>query len=121
MSRKNKEKKQMIQARKIKKIERKEEEFIQSIQAITSMIHPNNLEVGVRGGLCNRSSCREPGASWYNRGSLSWYCTRCAHTLNDANRFAIFQDGRKMCIPVPEDSTDEQVRELTKFVPCLNS
>lgn len=42
----------------------------------------SSAEVGSFGGLCNRSACRAPGANWYNRGSLRYYCASCANWLN---------------------------------------
>lgn len=41
--------------------------------------------VGIEGGLCNRTACRMPGASWFNWGSRAWYCSACAHRINSAH------------------------------------
>ena len=48
-------------------------------------------------GACNRSACLRPGASWYNRGSYAFYCTPCAHMLNDANRHDEFCKDAPLC------------------------
>ena len=48
------------------------------------------VDKGRRDGSCNMSSCLKPGADWYNRGSLAWYCRKCAQMINEANE--IFSD-----------------------------
>ena len=76
-------------------------------------------EKGVRGGRCNLSSCTSgKPAHWYNRGSLSWYCQRCALMLNAIHRSVLFEDGKKMVIPIPQSYTEEEVQEAIKFVAC---
>lgn len=72
-------------------------------------------EKGKRGGNCNRERCQKPGAWWYNRGSLAWYCEDCAWILNGANPKP-FADGKLMVIYVPESLSEEQVTKATKFV-----
>jgi hypothetical protein len=36
-------------------------------------------------GNCNRTACQEPikGRNWWNDGTRAYYCTRCAHLIND--------------------------------------
>ncbi len=41
---------------------------------------------GVRGENCNRTACQGPGATWYNFGSLAWYCRHCADLINRESR-----------------------------------
>ena len=33
---------------------------------------------GLEGGACNRQSCQDEPALWYNHGSHSWYCRLCS-------------------------------------------
>lgn len=42
----------------------------------------DKADKGKFGGSCNRSHCQKPGADWYNFGSLSYYCSECAHELS---------------------------------------
>jgi hypothetical protein len=64
---------------------------------------PDKQNKGKQGGACNRQLCQDEPANWWNRGSLSWYCAGCAHTLNtdpfnkrDAERLY----GGPLCIEV---------------------
>jgi len=43
------------------------------------------LRVGERGGTCNRTGCRTPGATWFNHGTSRWYCATCARLINEAH------------------------------------
>jgi hypothetical protein len=57
---------------------------------------------GFWGGSCNMSACLRPGATWYNHGSLKYYCRSCAHDLNfdSFNRVEsqrIWGPGKQMC------------------------
>lgn len=36
-------------------------------------------------GLCNRSACLAPGATWHNAATDAYYCERCASRINAAN------------------------------------
>lgn len=66
---------------------------------------PQKPDKGRKGGSCNRTACQRPGAYWYNRGSMSWYCTNCAHMLNHANRHDEF------CAQEPLCKLDEEAKE----------
>lgn len=33
--------------------------------------------------LCARSACRAPGATWWNTSTRAYYCTPCAHRINE--------------------------------------
>jgi hypothetical protein len=62
---------------------------------------PKSLVKGVLNGLCNRTSCQEPGADWYNHATQTHYCGRCAAIINyhnheDAQRLY----GHALCIQV---------------------
>ena len=59
---------------------------------------------GVRGGNCNRAACQAPGANWYNKGSLSWYCEDCAF---DLNRTARQFNTNLLCSYAPLPSDDD--------------
>lgn len=50
--------------------------------------------------LCFRTVCQRPNATWWNRGSYSYYCEDCARMLNRENsRFGEkWEDGRPMCV-----------------------
>lgn len=37
---------------------------------------------GIFNGLCNRSACLKPGASWFNHSTRKYYCVECAVWLN---------------------------------------
>lgn len=52
-------------------------------------------------GACNRSACLAPGATWYNRGSMRFYCAECAAMLNHANRNDPFCQDEPLCHEVP--------------------
>lgn len=43
------------------------------------------MQKGVKGGRCNMTACKTPAepASWYNHGSLAYYCEGCAQMLNN--------------------------------------
>jgi hypothetical protein len=42
----------------------------------------DKADKGQRGGSCNRSACQAPGAIFYNHGSQSYYCHKCAADLS---------------------------------------
>ena len=46
---------------------------------------PEKADKGKPNGSCNRRACQRPGATWFNRGTQSYYCTDCAHMLNRDN------------------------------------
>lgn len=46
------------------------------------IVPPDMSSKGKYLGLCNRSACLKPGADWYNRGSLAYYCKACATLIN---------------------------------------
>ena len=84
---------------------------------------PFKPDKGQRNGSCNRRACQDPGAVYYNRGSMSWYCESCARDLNSANFHSWRQsgsfDGRPMCIRVEPDDRGQlhampQVREISR-------
>lgn len=41
----------------------------------------NGPDKGLEGGSCNRSTCQDSPAIWYNHGSLSWYCESCRRDI----------------------------------------
>jgi hypothetical protein len=45
----------------------------------------SELKKGVMGGLCNRTACQAPGAVYFNRSTLRYYCEACAELLNREN------------------------------------
>ena len=53
---------------------------------------------GEFGGICYRTSCQKPGATWFNHSTVKFYCDECAAMINDANRaeaYRIF--GHELC------------------------
>ena len=38
--------------------------------------------IGNKGGLCQRSACRAPGADWFNHSTRAYYCATCAREIN---------------------------------------
>lgn len=72
------------------------------------------MEKGIYMGTCNMSSCKtgEP-ASWYNYGSLNYYCPSCAKRLSsdefnkrDAQRLF----GHDLCL----EGQERKIEELTE-------
>ncbi len=66
---------------------------------------------GQLGGLCNRSACLAPNATWYNWGSLAHYCFDCACLLNWDSfnaRDAFKQKGMALCQPTELTSEYEK-------------
>lgn len=62
-------------------------------------------------GPCNRTACRAPNATWFNRGMALkyapechrtidgvYYCVRCARLINEFNALG----DRAMCIPLTD-------------------
>lgn len=49
---------------------------------------------------CRRSDCKKPGATFWNRSTLDWYCPECAHSINRAN-------GIELCV-IAENAPDER-------------
>ena len=45
---------------------------------------PDKPDKGQEGGSCNRRTCQDSPAIWYNHGSYAWYCTCCKNDLDDA-------------------------------------
>lgn len=41
---------------------------------------------GELGGLCNRTACQQPGATWFNHSTRKHYCGECAALIDRANR-----------------------------------
>jgi hypothetical protein len=51
-------------------------------------------DAGLYGGTCFYSACLRPAsATWYNRGSMKFYCRGCAEMLSHANRHDDFCKG----------------------------
>lgn len=44
---------------------------------------PDKADKGKKHGSCNRSTCQDSGAIWYNHGSYAWYCVSCMNTIYD--------------------------------------
>ena len=42
---------------------------------------PDKPNKGKKHGACNRSSCQDEPAIWYNHGSNAWYCEGCRNTI----------------------------------------
>jgi hypothetical protein len=38
---------------------------------------------GTRGGECNRTACKNPGARWYNRETRAYYCNPCKLKIDE--------------------------------------
>ena len=45
---------------------------------------PDKADKGKKHGSCNRSSCQDNPAIWWNHGSYAWYCERCKNDIYDA-------------------------------------
>ena len=50
---------------------------------------------GKRNGLCNRTACQKPGATFYNISTRAWYCPKCAEAIN---LWSIHDDGVVICV-----------------------
>jgi hypothetical protein len=43
---------------------------------------PLKADKGLKNGSCNRGSCQEPGATFFNRSTKMYYCEDCAAKIN---------------------------------------
>jgi hypothetical protein len=57
-------------------------------------IDTSTLTIGAKGGLCYRTACRLPGATWYNSSTRAYYCADCARQINE---FSERVDGYALC------------------------
>lgn len=56
--------------------------------------------VGAYQGVCNRTVCRKPNATWYNHSTQKYYCKGCAMLLNRVNPDAVQLFGHQLCTEV---------------------
>lgn len=70
---------------------------------------PNKPDKGHRLGSCNVTRCQQPGAFWYNKGTLAYYCTSCAHGIN----YRVLPDGTYLC-NVDVEAQEEFMGEANK-------
>ena len=65
------------------------------------------LSKGLKGeynGICNRTACQQPGATFFNHSTLKFYCPSCAHTINEYNRAeAMTYFGHDLCTEGDDD------------------
>lgn len=61
-------------------------------------------EKGRLNGLCNRSACLRPGATWFNTSTRAYYCRPCAQ---DITSFAKRADGFHICFPTTGDANED--------------
>lgn len=60
----------------------------------------NAFRKGRFGGLCNRTACQAPGATWFNHSTRAYYCASCAKQINEASEFdAVPIYGHDLCTP----------------------
>lgn len=59
---------------------------------------PDPALKGKKGGNCNRQACQLPGADYFNRSTLAYYCERCADLINSMNTLQL--DGFGLCVHV---------------------
>jgi hypothetical protein len=68
---------------------------------------PDPALKGVLNGNCNRVSCQQPNADWYNHSTQRHYCVNCAATLNNVNHYdAMEMFGHALCTPHGKDPKD---------------
>jgi hypothetical protein len=63
---------------------------------------------GKQGGNCNRTSCQQPNAIYFNHSTRAYYCEDCAHWLNNDIYNAIDAQrlyGHALCTYDPPQST----------------
>lgn len=60
----------------------------------------DKLFVGEFQGLCNRTACREPGATFYNHATKKYYCGKCAGMINEVNPESITRKGVPLCMQI---------------------
>lgn len=60
----------------------------------------DKLFVGEFQGPCNRTACREPGATFYNHATKKYYCGKCAGMINEVNPESITRKGVPLCIQI---------------------
>lgn len=62
---------------------------------------------GEYNGICNRTSCNNTPATWYNHSTLKHYCRGCASVINECNHSdAMRLYGHELCINKEENETD---------------
>ena len=42
---------------------------------------PDKPDKGQKHGSCNRRSCQDSPADWFNHGSRAWYCSSCREEI----------------------------------------
>lgn len=60
----------------------------------------DKLFVGEFQGPCNRTACREPGATFYNHATKKYYCGKCADMINEVNPESITRKGVPLCMQI---------------------
>lgn len=81
--------------------------------AETGHKHPNRYpkhkgpKGQVLGGECNTTRCENHRAHWYNQATYGFYCSRCAHGLNERRVVPI-------CIAVDAKPDREEMDRLHK-------
>lgn len=73
------------------------------------------MKKGEYGGLCNRSACLAPGATWMHLDNKSYYCRSCARLINFENRHdeMVKVYGGKLLVEV---NSHEGVPSVVRFV-----
>jgi hypothetical protein len=61
---------------------------------------------------CNRTSCANSPATFYNHSTRKYYCTNCAADINEANyRDAIRLYGHELCTPCAPSVDQENLKK----------
>ena len=66
-----------------------------------------SVKKGEKGGLCNRTACDNPDASWYNHSTKKYYCSSCAGLINYYNRADAYElFGHELCTKCLDKTPD---------------
>jgi hypothetical protein len=66
---------------------------------------------GQLNGLCNRTACQRPGATWFNTSTRAYYCEDCAR---DITGFTKRVDGFHICYPSTGNVAEDAKMEFGK-------
>ena len=67
---------------------------------------PDPALKGKKDGNCNVTACQQPGATWYNKSTQKYYCTKCADQINSCNMLeSVKMYGTALCINHGETKT----------------
>jgi len=73
---------------------------------------PDKGDKGLKHGSCNRSTCQDSPALWYNHGSYAWYCEGCRNTIQfDSFNLRNWHANHQPECGHPQFETSEMIKE----------